>query len=133
VFQEIEYPSLLAETNVAFFQVYTTARLGLFDTFTTEVASYKRAQGKEITIVERSVAGLAAGGIAAMIGNPADLALIRMQSDGLKPVDQRANYKSVFDALVRIAKNEGVATLWDGCRLVVVLFSIVLRDTSLTR
>jgi solute carrier family 25 oxoglutarate transporter 11 len=55
-----------------------------------------------------------------MLGNPADLALIRMQSDGLKPKDQRANYRGVGDALMRIAKNEGVAALWSGAYPTVV-------------
>ena len=49
-----------------------------------------------------------------MVGNPADLALIRMQSDGLKPLAQRANYRGVGDALMRIAKTEGVSRLWAG-------------------
>jgi len=53
-------------------------------------------------------------------GNPADLALIRMQSDGLKPLAERANYKSVFDALGRIARTEGVAALWSGAAPTVV-------------
>jgi len=53
-------------------------------------------------------------------GNPADLALIRMQSDGLKPLAERANYKSVFDALGRIAKQEGVTALWSGAAPTVV-------------
>jgi solute carrier family 25 oxoglutarate transporter 11 len=97
-------------------QVYTTARLGLFDTFVTQISSFKRASGKEITFWERSAAGLTAGGLAAFAGTPADLALIRMQSDGLKPPEKRANYRSVFDALVRITKQEGVTTLWNGCR-----------------
>ena len=55
-----------------------------------------------------------------MIGNPADLALIRMQSDGLKPLAQRANYKSVIDALVRITRSEGVGALWNGAYPTVV-------------
>jgi len=37
-----------------------------------------------------------------MLGNPADLALIRMQSDGLKPAHMRANYTNVFHALTDI-------------------------------
>ena len=49
-----------------------------------------------------------------MIGNPADLALIRMQSDGLKAIGERANYKSVFDALGRISGQEGIGALWAG-------------------
>ena len=94
--------------------VYTTARLGFFDTFMTTLKTRAEAQGKQIGFAERAGAGLSAGGLAAMVGNPADLALIRMQSDGLKPLAQRANYTSVVDALSRIAKAEGITALWAG-------------------
>lgn len=94
--------------------VYTTARLGFFDTFMKTLTTSAEAKGNKIGFKERAGAGLAAGGLAAMVGNPADLALIRMQSDGLKPVGQRANYTSVFDALIRISKNEGITRLWAG-------------------
>lgn len=100
--------------------VYTTARLGFFDTFMGQLTSRAQAQGNSIGFKERATAGLAAGGIAAMIGNPADLALIRMQSDGLKPLAERKNYKSVFDALTSIAKGEGVTALWAGAAPTVV-------------
>jgi solute carrier family 25 oxoglutarate transporter 11 len=94
--------------------VYTTARLGIFDTFMGKLTKRAKEQGKQIGFSERAVAGLSAGGLAAIVGNPADLALIRMQSDGLKPAAQRTNYKSVFDALGRISKSEGVGALWSG-------------------
>jgi solute carrier family 25 oxoglutarate transporter 11 len=94
--------------------VYTTARLGIFDTFQTMLQKRADENKTKVTFLERAGAGLTAGGLAAMIGNPADLALIRMQSDGLKPREQRANYRSVFDALARISKNEGVGALWNG-------------------
>lgn len=94
--------------------VYTTARLGFFDTFQNILSARAEKKGTSISFAERGAAGLAAGGLAAMIGNPADLALIRMQSDGLKPADKRANYRSVFDALKRIAGTEGVGALWAG-------------------
>ena len=100
--------------------VYTTARLGFFDTFMKGLTASAEAKGSKIGFKERAGAGLAAGGLAAMLGNPADLALIRMQSDGLKPAAQRANYTSVVDALVRISKNEGVTRLWAGCYPTVV-------------
>lgn len=100
--------------------VYTTARLGFFDTFMGTLTSRAQAQGNSIGFKERATAGLAAGGIAAMIGNPADLALIRMQSDGLKPAAERKNYKSVIDALSSIAKSEGVGALWAGAAPTVV-------------
>lgn len=94
--------------------VYTTARLGFFDTFQNMLVARAEKRGASITFAERGAAGLAAGGLAAMIGNPADLALIRMQSDGLKPKDQRANYRSVFDALKRITATESIGALWAG-------------------
>ncbi|CAN9087947.1 unnamed protein product [Alternaria alternata] len=94
--------------------VYTTARLGFFDTFMKQLSARAKENGTAIGFKERAGAGLAAGGLAAIVGNPADLALIRMQSDGMKPAAQRANYTSVIDALVRISKQEGVARLWAG-------------------
>lgn len=100
--------------------VYTTARLGFFDTFMTAVKARAETNGQSIGFKERAAAGLTAGGLAAMVGNPADLALIRMQSDGLKPKDQRANYRSVINALSRIAKGEGVYALWAGASPTVV-------------
>ncbi|KAG4413409.1 putative mitochondrial 2-oxoglutarate/malate carrier protein [Cadophora malorum] len=100
--------------------VYTTARLGFFDTFMKKLTVRAKEKGNTIGFAERASAGLTAGGLAAMIGNPADLALIRMQSDGLKPAAERKNYKSVIDALKSIAKAEGVGALWAGAAPTVV-------------
>ena len=100
--------------------VYTTARLGFFDTFQNMLSARAEKNGTSVTFLERSAAGLTAGGLAAMIGNPADLALIRMQSDGLKPKAERANYRSVFDALKRIAGHEGIGALWTGASPTVI-------------
>jgi solute carrier family 25 oxoglutarate transporter 11 len=100
--------------------VYTTARLGFFDTFMGSLTRRAKEKGAQIGFQERATAGLTAGGLAAMIGNPADLALIRMQSDGLRPLAERKNYKSVVDALGSIAKSEGVGALWSGAAPTVV-------------
>ncbi len=100
--------------------VYTTARLGFFDTFMKSLQVRAKEKGSLIGFKERAAAGLSAGGLAAMIGNPADLALIRMQSDGLKPLAERKNYKSVIDALSSIAKSEGIGALWAGAAPTVV-------------
>ncbi|KAI9756200.1 MAG: Origin recognition complex, subunit 1 [Chaenotheca gracillima] len=105
--------------------VYTTARLGFFDSFMNTLKARADKDNRQIGFKERAGAGLSAGGIAAMIGNPADLALIRMQSDGLKPKDKRANYRSVVDALMRISKSEGVYALWAGA------FPTVVRAMAL--
>ncbi|KAL9608253.1 MAG: hypothetical protein Q9167_006905 [Letrouitia subvulpina] len=100
--------------------VYTTARLGFFDTFMTLLKTNAESKGNKVGFQERALAGLSAGGLAAMVGNPADLALIRMQSDGLKPAAERAHYRSVVDALTRISKAEGITALWAGAYPTVV-------------
>ena len=94
--------------------IYTTARLGFFDTLMRVLKERAKNRSRPVGFSDRAVAGLSAGGLAAMIGNPADLALIRMQSDGLRPAGQRAHYRSVIDALPRIARSEGVTALWAG-------------------
>ena len=67
----------------------------------------------EVNIIFVST-GMSAGGVGAFVGTPAEVALIRMTSDGSLPVDQRRNYSSVFNALARIYREEGVTTLWKG-------------------
>jgi len=49
---------------------------------------------------QKAGAGLTAGGLGALVGSPADLTLIRMQSDSTLPMASRRNYKGVGDAMV---------------------------------
>ncbi|PUU83467.1 mitochondrial carrier domain-containing protein [Tuber borchii] len=95
--------------------VYTTARMGFFTTFMNKITTSAKAEGRPVTFGERTLAALSAGGLGAVLGNPADLALIRMQSDGMRPLAERKNYTSVVNALRRIAGEEGVVALWNGC------------------
>merc|ERR1719318_1049454 len=89
---------------------YTTTRLGiytwLFETFSTD--------GTPPGFFMKAALGMTAGGVGAFVGTPAEVALIRMTSDGSLPVEKRRNYSSVFNALARIYKEEGVTTLWRG-------------------
>jgi solute carrier family 25 oxoglutarate transporter 11 len=63
------------------------------------------------------MASFTAGAIAAFMGNPCDLALVRFQADSTLPAAERRNYKNVFDAFGRIIKDEGVTSLWRGALL----------------
>ncbi|RKF74317.1 putative mitochondrial 2-oxoglutarate/malate carrier protein [Golovinomyces cichoracearum] len=94
--------------------IYTTARLGFFDMLMKALTLRAAEHGNSVGFMERAGAGLTSGGLAAVLGNPADLALIRMQSDGMKPLDARKNYRSVFSALRGIQKTEGIRALWAG-------------------
>lgn len=84
---------------------YTTARMGTYKTLMDYGAEINK--GSPVPMWQKSVFSLGAGGFAAMIGNPADLALIRMQSDNTLPIEKRRNYTGVVNALSRIIKEEG--------------------------
>jgi len=96
---------------------YTTARLGFY-TWMLETFS---KDGRKPNFAIKAGIGLVAGGTAAFIGTPAEISLIRMTLDGKLPAEQKRNYKNAFQAIYRIAADEGVMTLWRGC------FPTVLR------
>ncbi|XP_028802240.1 mitochondrial uncoupling protein 4-like [Neltuma alba] len=96
--------------------LYSTTRMGLYD-----VMKHKWADpdtGKML-LTRKVAAGLIAGGIGAAIGNPADVAMVRMQADGRLPTAQRRGYKSVFDSIARMTSEEGITSLWRGSALTV--------------
>jgi solute carrier family 25 (mitochondrial oxoglutarate transporter), member 11 len=73
-----------------------------------------RTDGKPPGFFMKAGLGMTAGMAGAFVGTPAEVALIRMTADGRLPLAERRNYKSVFDALFRITKEEGLLTLWRG-------------------
>jgi len=95
---------------------YTTTRLGIF----TSLQDHYKGPDGNITFLQKCAFGMTAGGIGAFIGTPAELALIRMTSDGRLPKAEQRGYKNVFDALYRVVKEEGVLTLWRGCMPTVI-------------
>lgn len=96
--------------------LYSTTRMGLYDMLKKK---WTDPNTKNMPLGKKIVAGLIAGGIGAAVGNPADVAMVRMQADGRLPAAQRRNYKSVVDAITQMSKNEGVTSLWRGSSLTV--------------
>ncbi|KAG5050778.1 Mitochondrial uncoupling protein 5 [Glycine soja] len=96
--------------------LYSTTRMGLYDVLKTK---WTDSVTGTMPLSRKIEAGLIAGGIGAAVGNPADVAMVRMQADGRLPPAQRRNYKSVVDAITRMAKQEGVTSLWRGSSLTV--------------
>lgn len=96
--------------------LYSTTRMGLYDMIKT---SWSDKGTGSLPLHRKIAAGLIAGGIGAAVGNPADVAMVRMQADGRLPPAERRNYKSVVDAIGRMARAEGVRSLWRGSSLTV--------------
>ena len=75
--------------------VYGTARIGLHRTFSDALVQMN--DGKPINFLQKTLSGMASGSIAVCIGTPFDIALVRLQADGMADPKDRRNYKNVFD------------------------------------
>uniref|UniRef100_A0A3Q1CML0 Mitochondrial 2-oxoglutarate/malate carrier protein n=1 Tax=Amphiprion ocellaris TaxID=80972 RepID=A0A3Q1CML0_AMPOC len=91
---------------------YTTTRLGIYTILFEKMTG---EDGRPPNFFLKALIGMTAGATGAFVGTPAEVALIRMTADGRLPPDQRRGYSNVFNALARITREEGVATLWRGC------------------
>jgi len=109
--------------------LYSTTRMGLYDILKTK---WTQDNGGVLPLHHKIAAGLIAGGIGAAVGNPADVAMVRMQADGRLPLAERRNYRSVGDAIGRMARDEGVRSLWRGSSLTVNRAMIVTASQLAT-
>ncbi|PIO74816.1 hypothetical protein TELCIR_03163 [Teladorsagia circumcincta] len=100
---------------------YTTTRLGIY----TWLLENFTKKDQPLSFPMKASLGMGAGACGALVGTPAELALIRMTGDGHLPPEQRRNYKNVFDALIRVVKEEGLLVLFRGCTPTVLRAMVV--------
>ncbi|KAM8985941.1 mitochondrial 2-oxoglutarate/malate carrier protein [Ara ararauna] len=91
---------------------YTTTRLGVYS---VGLEALRAPDGTPPPFLAKAAVGMSAGAAGAFVGTPAEVALIRMTADGRLPPAERRGYRNVFDALVRMVREEGPTTLWRGC------------------
>jgi len=96
--------------------VYSGTRFGAYDVIKDMLGA---EPGKPIPLYLKVPSAMLAGAIGAVVGNPADLSMVRMQADAKSPPELRRNYKNVFDALLRVSREEGVLALWTGVQATV--------------
>ncbi|KAI9665666.1 MAG: Mitochondrial dicarboxylate transporter [Bathelium mastoideum] len=89
---------------------YSTTRFGVYEELKEVSSSSLSSPSLPTLIAMASTSGLL-GGIA---GNPADVLNVRMQHDAALPAAERRNYKNAVEGLYRMAKDEGVKSLWRG-------------------
>jgi len=102
---------------------YSLVRLGSYEGIKSWIAKGKQANTGQLLLA----AGLA-GGLGGVAGNPADILLVRMTTDPLKPPEARHRYVNVLSGLVRLVREEGVQGLTRG--LVPNTTRAVLMNTS---
>jgi solute carrier family 25 oxoglutarate transporter 11 len=94
--------------------VYTTCRLGLYNTLMKQFSSLNKSAGSKAAVV-RVGCGLTAGAISSFICCPVEVCLVRMQADISEPDPlKRRNYKHIGNALTRISREEGVRMFFRG-------------------
>ena len=108
---------------------YGMTRLGIFRTLSNRAKKRRRRKqakegekddGVQLPLWEKAACALTAGAIGAMVGNPADLAVVRLTADNALPSHLRKDYKGVIDCLVRTARGaDGVLGLWRGVGITV--------------
>ncbi|KAF2905617.1 hypothetical protein ILUMI_00555 [Ignelater luminosus] len=96
---------------------YTGVRVGAFQA----LIDYFSEEGKPLNAFAKCVCGVISGASGGVAGLPADVALTRMAA----PPNKRRDYKHVVDAIVRMAREEGYATLFRGFTPTVVRAAII--------
>lgn len=98
---------------------YGMPRMALFSIGLAHLAK-SSPDGSTVSFGTKLLLGSASGGIAACIGVPTEVSLVRMAADARESnPEQRRNYKGLVDCLLRIAKTEGIGTLWVGVGMTV--------------
>eukprot|EP00033_Pygsuia_biforma_P002905 GCRY01003205.1.p1 GENE.GCRY01003205.1~~GCRY01003205.1.p1 ORF type:complete len:325 (+),score=51.78 GCRY01003205.1:283-1257(+) len=94
--------------------VYGTLRLGITQQLFVYAKRFSGKNDEPIPFLYKSLCGVFGGAIGAFFGTPADVAVVRMATDKHKALADRRNYKNVVDAWRRMAREEGVTSLWKG-------------------
>ena len=90
---------------------YSTTRFGIYEDLKTRLAP---RDGKKHSMAMLIALSSASGFVGGFAGNPADVLNVRMQHDASLPAAQRRNYRNALEGLVRMAREEGVASWFRG-------------------
>lgn len=90
---------------------YSTTRFGVYEYLKECVSPDHNSTPPMHVLLPLS---MVSGWVGGMVGNPADIANIRMQNDKSLPADQRRNYRNAFEAVIRMFREEGPKSLFRG-------------------
>ncbi|KAL2008664.1 hypothetical protein VTN00DRAFT_6858 [Thermoascus crustaceus] len=89
---------------------YSTTRFGVYEELKSHFTSSSSPPGLPTLIGMACTSGFMGG----IVGNPADVLNVRMQSDAALPPEKRRNYKNAFHGLVQMTRAEGPGSLFRG-------------------
>ncbi|TXT15403.1 uncharacterized protein COLE_01596 [Cutaneotrichosporon oleaginosum] len=90
---------------------YSLTRLGVYDSIKQKLS---KNGAKHLGMGELTACASAAGALAGLAGNPADVVLVRMITDPTKPLAQQQHYRNALHGVYRMVGAEGVSSLFLG-------------------
>ncbi|KAH0838613.1 mitochondrial carrier domain-containing protein [Lanmaoa asiatica] len=100
--------SMLA-TIRTFVMTYSLVRIGSYEEMKRRMSENGKPSAGKLLL-----AASVAGGLGGVAGNPADILLVRMTSDSLRPPEKQYGYRNALTGLVTLMKNEGIKGLCRG-------------------
>jgi len=88
---------------------YSLVRLGAYEEMKARISQSGRPSAVSLILIASLAGGL--GGVA---GNPADILLVRMTSDSIRPPEKRYGYPNAVRGLISLVKEEGMRGLARG-------------------
>ncbi|KAF1941994.1 mitochondrial carrier [Clathrospora elynae] len=89
---------------------YSMTRFGVYEALKDRVTTAETKPSFLTLVGMASISGFAGG----VVGNPGDILNVRMQHDAALPKEKRRGYKHAIDGVIRMSREEGVASLWKG-------------------
>jgi len=107
---------------------YGSCRMGLYSFFLDKVKRDLPA-GQQPSFVQKLGMGCTSGAIGSFVGNPAELAMVRMSADSRLEAAERRNYKNAVECILRVGREEGVLALWKGATPTVIRAMLLSSST----
>ncbi|KAI4712610.1 hypothetical protein J4E89_002878 [Alternaria sp. Ai002NY15] len=89
---------------------YSMTRFGVYEALKDRMTTADTKPSFLTLVGMASISGFLGG----FAGNPGDILNVRMQHDAALPKEKRRGYKNAIDGIIRMSREEGVASLWKG-------------------
>jgi len=89
---------------------YSMTRFGVYEALKDRFTKGDKKPSFLTLVAMASASGFVGG----VVGNPGDILNVRMQHDAALPPEQRRQYKHAIDGFMRMAREEGIGSLWRG-------------------
>lgn len=91
---------------------YAVARFSIYEQLKCQIQDH--TQEPTLSLAQMTMAGAVAGLGGGIVGNPAEVVMVRMFADGNKPIEKRYHYSNALSGLRNMIKAEGLSSTISG-------------------